>query len=71
MKILLAVIFTGFAWAGFAQTHSLTGDIFSNDGSPMCYSSVVLLNPADSTMQTFAITNKQGHFEIVNIKKGD
>ncbi|MEI6139542.1 MAG: outer membrane beta-barrel protein [Mariniphaga sp.] len=71
MKILLAVIFSGFAWLGFAQNHTLTGDIFSNDGSAMCFSSVVLLNPADSTMQTFAITNKQGHFEIVNIKKGD
>jgi len=71
MKILLAVIFSGFAWVGFAQNHILTGDVFSSDGSSMCYSSVVLLSPTDSTMQTFAITNKQGHFEIVNIKKGE
>ena len=71
MKTLLAVILTGFAWSGFAQTHSLTGDVYSYGGSPMGYASVVLLNPVDSTMQSFGITNKQGHFEISNIKKGN
>lgn len=71
MKILLAIIFTGFAWISYAQTHSLNGDILSKVGTPMVSGSVVLLSPSDSTMQSFGITNKQGHFEIKNIKKGD
>ena len=52
------------------QTYFLKGDVFSEDGNPMAYSSVVLLNPADSTMEFFGITNGEGHFEIKNIKKG-
>ncbi|MEI7829938.1 MAG: outer membrane beta-barrel protein [Prolixibacteraceae bacterium] len=71
MKILLAIIFTGLAWNAFAQSHSLSGEIFSKIGSPLASGSVVLLSPADSTMQSFGITNKQGHFDIKNIKKGD
>jgi hypothetical protein len=69
MRLLLAIIFTGFAWSAFAQTFPLSGDVFSGDGSPVAFSSVVLLNPKDSTMQYFGISNKEGHFEIKNIKK--
>lgn len=71
MKFLITAIFLSFAWVGFAQTFSLNGDVFADDGSPMIYSSVVLLNPADSTMQAFGITNKAGEYDIKNIKKGD
>ncbi|MBT3382344.1 MAG: outer membrane beta-barrel protein [Prolixibacteraceae bacterium] len=71
MKFLFTAIFLSFAWVGFAQSFSLTGDVFGDDGSPMIYSSVVLLDPADSTMQAFGITNKSGEYDIKNIKKGD
>jgi hypothetical protein len=71
MKILLAIIFIGLAWNGFAQTHTLSGDVFSKVGSPLASGSAVLLSPSDSTMQAFGISNKQGHFDIKNIKKGD
>ena len=71
MKLIFTAIFLSFAWMSFAQSYSLTGNVFADDGSPMIYSSVVLLNPADSTMQSFGITNKDGFFEIKNIKKGD
>ncbi|NQU88163.1 MAG: TonB-dependent receptor, partial [Mariniphaga sp.] len=53
------------------QTFSLSGDIYNLDGEPMIYSTVVLLNPIDSTMEFFAITNQDGHFEVKNIKQGD
>lgn len=71
MKLLVTAIFLGIAWAGFAQTYPLEGDVFSTDGPPMVYSSVVLLNPADSTMEAFGITNNEGRFSIKNIKEGD
>lgn len=71
MRHIFTAILFSIAMAGFAQTYPLTGNVFSDDGSPMVYSSVVLLNPSDSTMQSFGITNKDGFFEIKNIKKGD
>lgn len=46
------------------------GDIFGEDGKPLVFSTAVLLNPVDSTMEFYAVTNGQGHFEIKNIKKG-
>ncbi len=71
MKLLTTALLVCFAWVGFAQNFSLEGYVFDDDNSPMVSSSVVLLNPADSTMQSFGITNKEGRFEIKNVKKGD
>ena len=71
MKIFLTAIFTGIAGLVFAQSFPISGNVFTTDGSPMIYSSVVLLNPADSTMQAFGITNKDGNYDIKNIKKGE
>ncbi len=70
MRILFTAIFLSVAWSCFAQ-NSLRGHVFSSDGSPLLYSSVVLLNPTDSTMQAFGITAKDGNFDIKNIKTGD
>lgn len=55
----------------FAQNYSLKGQVFGDDGTPVVYSSVVLLNPSDSIMEAFGITNKSGNYEIKSIKKGD
>ncbi len=71
MKLFLTAMLASFAWMGFAQNFPLTGNVLADDGSPMAYSSVVLLDPADSTMQAFGITNKEGLFEIKSIKKGN
>jgi len=71
MKFFITAIFVGIAWLGFAQTFPLSGQVYGDDGNPMVYSSVVLLNPADSTMQSFGISNKSGEFSIKNIKQGE
>ncbi len=71
MRFIFTAILLSIAWSGLAQTYSLTGNVFADDGSPMIFGSVVLLNPADSTMQSFGITSKEGYFEIKNVKKGD
>lgn len=69
-KFLFTAILIGIAWMGFAQTFTLSGDVYGDDGNPLAYSSVVLLDPADSTMQAFGITNKAGEYLIKNIKQG-
>lgn len=71
MKFLFTAILVGIAWIGFAQNFPLSGTVFGDDGSAMVYSSVVLLNPSDSTMQAFGITNKSGEYNIKSIKSGD
>jgi hypothetical protein len=70
-SVLLSSILTGWACLSVAQSWPLTGYVLSEDNSPLVYSTVVLLNPADSTMQFYGITNPEGKFEIKNIRKGD
>jgi len=71
MKLIFTAILIGIACFGFAQSYPLSGTVYGDDGSAMVYSSVVLLNPSDSTMQAFGITNKSGEYNIKNIKSGD
>jgi hypothetical protein len=71
MRYCLILILSGISFLAAAQTYPLTGDVLNEKGEPMVYSTVVLLNPTDSTMAFFGIANQQGHFDIKNIKKGD
>ena len=52
------------------QKWSLTGRVYDDQAEPLASGTVVLLNPADSTMEFFGITNALGQFEIRNIKEG-
>lgn len=49
---------------------SITGHLYDDQVSPLASGTVVLLNPTDSTMEFFGITNSEGQFEIRNIKEG-
>jgi len=40
-------------------------------GEPLIYSNVVLLNPADSTLQYFDVADNNGYYQINNIKPGN
>ncbi len=69
-KLLLAVlVFTCFS--AIAQNSNVSGYLFNNEGNPLLYATAVLLNPADSTMEYYSISNQQGYFEIKNIQKGN
>ncbi|MCK5068854.1 MAG: outer membrane beta-barrel protein [Bacteroidales bacterium] len=48
----------------------MTGRLYDDQVNPLVSGTVVLLNPVDSTMEFFGITNAQGQFEIRNIKEG-
>jgi hypothetical protein len=71
MRHLLTILLTGFALNIYAQTWPLTGEVFTEDNAPLVYSTVVLLSPADSTLQFYGVTNKEGRFDIKNIRKGN
>ncbi|MBT3207901.1 MAG: outer membrane beta-barrel protein [Bacteroidetes bacterium] len=66
--ILIATI--SFSFSVFAQ-NSINGRLLDEENKTLPFGTIALLNPADSTMKYFGITNKAGVYKITNIKKGD
>ncbi|MBL7713292.1 MAG: TonB-dependent receptor [Chitinophagaceae bacterium] len=62
MKTKLLLLLMTMHLSGTAAV--VTGRIFDNKGVPLSGVSVSLLYPSDSTLATFAITNKEGLFTI-------
>ena len=44
--------------------HHLTGTIIDEQGRPMAYANVAILNPADSTLLSGGVSNESGYFVI-------
>lgn len=68
MRKLFALILLLSSTAAFAQT--LTGSLLDEEGNPLIYATAVLLNPADSTMAYYGISDEDGIFLMKDIKKG-
>ncbi|MCK4880076.1 MAG: carboxypeptidase regulatory-like domain-containing protein, partial [Bacteroidales bacterium] len=58
------------AGTAFAQ-HSLTGRVTDEKGEPLGYATVALLQPADSILSYFGVTDNQGKFRIKSIREGE
>lgn len=71
MQRFLFIFFLLCSFTAFSQTHTIEGDIFNTEGEPLGAATAVLLNPADSTMEYFGISNRAGHFGIMYIKPGE
>ena len=71
MKTFVIIILALISFPAISQQSSLTGDLFDSEGNPLLYATAVLLNPEDSTMDYYGISNSQGHFEMKNIQKGN
>ena len=69
-SLFLGVLLSLFVLQANGQKWSLTGRVYDDQAEPLLSGTVVLLNPADSTMEFFGITNAQGQFEIRNVKEG-
>jgi hypothetical protein len=50
--------------------HKLEGKVSDQQEEPLSYATVALLNPADSILIYFGVTDDQGAFKITNIKEG-
>ncbi len=68
-KILIAILIACSTFA-LAQ-NSITGKLLNKKGEPLIYATAVLLNPSDSTMQYYGISNEDGQFMIKNINAGE
>lgn len=63
--ITIALILSSFVLR--AQQSSISGEVLDLEAKPLPYATVALLNPKDSTIEHFCITNPQGKFEISKI----
>jgi len=70
MKNLLVFLILLSSTLAYSQQTTLQGNLIDEQGTPLIYATAVLLNPADSTMAYYGITNDEGHFLIKDIKKG-
>ncbi|MCK4578700.1 MAG: outer membrane beta-barrel protein, partial [Candidatus Marinimicrobia bacterium] len=68
--LFVIIITLGSSIPLFAQ-HSIEGRVIDENGEPLTYANVVLLSPADSTLQYFDVADKEGYYHIKNIKPGN
>jgi hypothetical protein len=66
----LGLLFQLLLLPSYGQGLRLTGMLFDDQAEPLASGTVVLLNPADSTMEFFGITDAAGRFEIRDIRAG-
>src|SRR5688572_6597927 len=52
-----------------AQKFSIQGAVSDSTGTWLPSATVMLLNPADSSLVNFTVTNEQGHFEFKNVAR--
>jgi hypothetical protein len=69
-KFSLIILFFIVGMKGYSQITSVKGNICDENGTPIGYAPVVLLNPSDSTLLYFGVTNDKGYFEMKGVKEG-
>jgi hypothetical protein len=68
--LFVLFILFGLTIPSLAQ-HKITGRVIDENGEPLAYSHVVLLSPADSTLQYYDVADKKGTYELIRIKPGN
>jgi len=71
MRIAIALFLLILQTSLYGQSNVLFGEILDETTQAMPSATAILLNPADSTLQYFGVTNTAGRFEIKNIKQGN
>ena len=73
MKIKIT-LFTGIllllSAAAFAQKFTLKGQVVDSLGATLPSATVMLMNPKDSSLVNFGVSDPRGNFEIRNVNKG-
>ncbi len=70
MKKLLFYLLLFSSITSFAQTSNLSGTVLGDNKEALGYATIALLNPIDSTLLAFGITNDQGQFKVRQIVNG-
>lgn len=69
-RILLFISFSFFWGSAFAQKFSITGQVLDTISNPLPSATVMLLNPKDSSLVNFGVSDARGVFEMKNVSKG-
>jgi len=67
-RLILVILSLALAYPVMAQ-HALTGTVSDEKGKALAYATVALLNPMDSILNYFGVTDSKGTFRIKNIKE--
>ena len=71
-KYFILIVFMGLTIsATLAQKFSMKGQVTDTLSSPLPSSTVMLLNPKDSSLVNFGVSDLKGFFEIKNVSKGE
>lgn len=71
MKDRILYLFLIFPILVIAQDFTISGIVEDGSNNPISYTNVIVLNPTDSTTIAGSISDENGNFRIINIKKGD
>ena len=66
-RTLFILFFLVFSFYSYSQ-NILKGRVIDESGNPIELTTVVLLNPTDSTLKHFGVTNKDGYYQIKAVK---
>lgn len=69
--VLLSLLVMLMSHLAIAQRTTITGTVVDTTGAPLVSASTVLLQPEDSTLIGFGLTNDEGLFRIARIEAGD
>lgn len=71
MRTIILTVLTAWGLTAFAQNQTIEGEIIDKDAISLPSATVALLNPTDSTLLHFGISNMQGVFEIAKVPAGE
>jgi hypothetical protein len=69
-KIYILLVLVASFQLATAQKYSLKGQVTDTLSNPMPSATIMVLNPKDSSLVNFGVTDVKGFFEIKNINKG-
>ncbi len=69
-QLFILILTIGLSSLGFSQ-NSIKGRLINEAGESLPYATVTMLNPGDSTLRFFGVTNNKGIYQIKSIKNGN
>ena len=70
-RLILLTFFVVVSLSSFGQKFSIIGQVTDTLSSPLPSSTIMLLNPKDSSLVNFGVSDAKGAFEIKNVNKGE
>ena len=71
VKWKLCLLILSLTLSPLVAQHALTGIVGDQQGEALVYATVALLNPEDSILNYFGVTDSKGMYRIRNIKEGN